>query len=104
MAPGPTIAPSSKDELVVGEQVQDGVLEDLNVAADPDGSVGVADDLDARPDDGALADDDVAGDLGGGEQDRRGCDGRQDAPVRVQLLHGPSLLEFFDGDRGRRGE
>ena len=59
------------DELVVGQQVQDGVLEDLHVVADADRAVGVPDDLDPGADDGALADDDVAGDLGCREEDGR---------------------------------
>ena len=90
------------DEVVVGQQVQDGVLEDLDVVADAHRAVGVADDLDARADDRAFADDDVAGDLGGREQGRRRGDGRHDASVLVQLAHGDRLLGVFDGDRGRR--
>jgi len=58
------------DELVVGQQVQHGVLQDLHPGADPDRSVAVSDDLHAGADDRAVADDDVAGDLGGVEQHR----------------------------------
>ena len=90
------------DEVVVGEQVQDGVLEDLHVVADAHWSVRVADDLDARADDRAFADDDIAGDLRGREEHRRRGDGRNDAAVRVELAHGIGLLCAFDGDRGTR--
>ena len=58
------------DELVVGQQVQHGVLQDLHPGADPDWSVAVADDLNAGTDDRAVTDDDVAGDLRGVEQHR----------------------------------
>src|SRR5204863_2415419 len=51
------------DEVVVGEEMQHGVLEDLHVVADAHRSVRVADDPDAGADDRAFADDDVAGDL-----------------------------------------
>src|SRR5436190_11178668 len=49
-----------EDQIVVREKVQDGVLEDLDVVADPYRSVCIADDLDARADDRARTDDDVA--------------------------------------------
>ena len=85
MAPGSDDHAVVDDEVVVGEQVQDGVLEDLHVVADAHRSVRVADDLDAGADDRAFADDDVTGDLGGREQDRRSarrsarCRGRRRA-------------------------
>src|SRR5207253_2233914 len=72
------------DEIVVGEQVQDGVLQDLDVGTDAYRAMRVADDLDAGAYDGAFADDDVAGDLGGREERGRGGDGRQDVVVGVQ--------------------
>ena len=62
--------PVVDDELVVGQEVQDRVLEDLDIVADADRAVGVADDLDAGADDRAFADDDVARELGRGEQCR----------------------------------
>ena len=85
------------DELVVGQQVQHGVLEDLHVVADPHGAVGVADDLDAGADDRAFADHDVAGDLRGREQHGGVGDGRQDAAVVVELAHGETLQSRSDG-------
>ena len=67
-------------EIVVGKQVEHGVLEDLHVVADAYRPVRVADDLHAGPDDRALAHDDVAGDLRGREERRGRSDGRRDAP------------------------
>ena len=52
----------------------------------------------------ALADDDVAGDLGTGEHDCRVSDGRQDASVGVELAHGGGLRRCSDGRGGVRGE
>ena len=89
------------DQVVVRQQVQDGVLEDLHVVADAHRAVGVADDLDAGTDDRAFTDDDVAGDLGGREQGGRGGDRRHDPSIRVQLAHGDRLLCVLDGDGGR---
>ena len=102
IAPGPMITPSSMIRSLSGQQVQHGVLEDLDVVADAHRAVGVADDLDAGADDRAFADDDVAGDLGGREQGGRRGDGRHDPSVVVQLADSDALLEVFDGDGGRR--
>ena len=44
------------DQLVVGQQVQHGVLQDLHPGPDAHRAVGVADDLDPGPDDGVLPD------------------------------------------------
>ena len=66
--------------------------------------MGVTDDLDAGADDRPFADDDVAGDLGGGEEDRRRGDRRDCAAVRVELCHAESLHGGFDRGRGGFGD
>src|SRR5438045_9679958 len=76
--------------------MEDGVLEDLDVIADPYGAMGVADDLDPGADDRPFADNDVAGDLGAGEQHRGGGDAGENAPVVVELAHGAGLRSGFD--------
>src|SRR5262245_9973687 len=79
------------DELVVGQQMEHGVLQNLDVVADAHRAVRVTDDLDSGTDDRALADHDVAGDLRGGEQDGGWGDGWHDVVVGVELAHGKAL-------------
>jgi len=85
------------DQLIFGKQVQDGVLEDLDIVADPDGAVGVADDLYAGANYGAFAYDDVSRDLGGWEQHGRGSDRRCCVAVGVELTHTEALQCRSDG-------
>ena len=52
------------DQTGVGQQVKDGILENLDPIADPDRTVAVTDDLDSRPDDATFPDDHVSRDFG----------------------------------------
>lgn len=85
------------DELVVGQEVEDGVFQDLDVVADADGAVGVADNFDSGGNLAVLADDDIACDLGGftevGGVGYLGCL----VFVGIQLAHGISFLSINGG-------
>src|SRR5262249_9125525 len=76
-----------EDELVVGKEVQDAVLEDLHARPDPHRAVRVPADLHAGADDGAAADHTVAGDLRAVEKDRARRDRRHLVTVRVAFAH-----------------
>jgi hypothetical protein len=74
-------------QLVVGQQMQHGVLENLDPAATPDRAVRISDDLHARADQRVLADHDVARDLGAVEQHRAGSEDRRLVAIGVESAH-----------------
>src|SRR5580704_8198982 len=80
------------DQVVVRKKMQDGVLQNLHIVANANGAMRVADDLDSGTDDAAFTDHDVTGYLRGRKQSRRSGNGRDDAPVLVELTHRKLLL------------
>jgi hypothetical protein len=75
------------DQLVVRQQMQHRVLQDLHPRADPHRAMGVPDDLHARADQRAFADDHVAGDLRRVEQQGASANRRGLVTVGVQRSH-----------------